>query len=215
MRPPAPKEGKRVLLERITFLWKRLNFTQKSTVRNLFRYKKRFFMTVFGIGGCMALLMVGFGLGDSIRQIVNNQYKNIWIYDGELTLDEDLERTEGEALATEVVEDYDNITQSMFVRQNSIDFEKDGITKSGYLFVPEYMDQVSDFLVLKNRVTQERYALSNDGVIITEKLARLLGVSAGDQIILKDSDTMSHTVTVEAIAGKLLIPLCLHDACAV
>ena len=88
----------------------------------------------------MALLMVGFGLGDSIRQIVNNQYKNIWIYDGELTLDEDLERTEGEALAAEVVEDYDNITQSMFVRQNSIDFEKDGITKSGYLFVPEYMD---------------------------------------------------------------------------
>ena len=92
----------------------------------------------------------------------------------------------------------------MFVRQNSIDFEKDGITKSGYLFVPEYMDQVSDFLVLKNRVTQERYALSNDGVIITEKLARLLGVSAGDQIILKDSDTMSHTVTVEAIAENYL-----------
>lgn len=204
MRPPAPKEGKRVLLERITFLWKRLNFTQKSTVRNLFRYKKRFFMTVFGIGGCMALLMVGFGLGDSIRQIVNNQYKNIWIYDGELTLDEDLERTEEETLAAEVVEDYDNITQSMFVRQNSIDFEKDGVTKSGYLFVPEYMDQVSDFLVLKNRVTQERYALSNDGVIITEKLARLLGVSAGDQIILKDSDTKSHTVTVEAIAENYL-----------
>ena len=146
----------------------------------------------------MALLMVGFGLGDSIRQIVNNQYKNIWIYDGELTLDEDLERTEGEALAAEVVEDYDNITQSMFVRQNSIDFEKDGITKSGYLFVPEYMDQVSDFLVLKNRVTQERYALSGRRSDHTKR----------QRYYEPYGDGRGHR-------GKLLIPLCLHDACAV
>lgn len=82
MRPPAPKEGKRVWLERIGFLWKHLSFSWKSTVRNLFRYKKRFLMTIFGIGGCMALLLVGFGLRDSIMDVAVLQYQEIQLYDG-------------------------------------------------------------------------------------------------------------------------------------
>ncbi len=80
MRPEAPKNGKRILLERIPFLWKHLNFTTKSTIRNLIRYKKRFFMTVIGIGGCMGLIVVGFGLQDSITAIAKNQFVNLFTY---------------------------------------------------------------------------------------------------------------------------------------
>lgn len=90
MRPPAPKQGKRVFLEYIPFLWKRLNFTWKSTVRNLMRYKKRFFMTIFGIGGCMGLMLVGFGLKDSISSIVPLQYEDIQLYDGNVILQSDV-----------------------------------------------------------------------------------------------------------------------------
>lgn len=85
MRPVAPKEGKRILLERIPFVWKRLSFIWKATMRNLFRYKKRFFMTIFGIGGCMALLLLGFGIKDSISAISKNQYGEIITYDFSIT----------------------------------------------------------------------------------------------------------------------------------
>ena len=98
MRPPAPKQGKRVWIEKIPFLWKHLSFTWKSTVRNLFRYKKRFFMTIIGIGGCMALLLVGFGLRDSIMDVVLLQYGEIQLYDGMLVLNEDASDAEVEAL---------------------------------------------------------------------------------------------------------------------
>ena len=89
MRPPAPKEGKRIFLERIPILWKHLNFTWKSSLRNLFRYKKRLFMTVFGIAGSMALMLVGYGIQDSISDIVNLQYKNLQHYDGTIIADDD------------------------------------------------------------------------------------------------------------------------------
>ena len=90
MRPPAPKIGKRVFLEHVTFIWKRLSFTWKSTVRNLMRYKKRFFMTIFGIGGCMGLMLVGFGLRDSIYEIADIQYEEIQTYDGSAYLQDDV-----------------------------------------------------------------------------------------------------------------------------
>lgn len=89
MRPPAPKQGKRVFLERITFIWSRLSFIWKSTIRNLIRYKKRFFMTVFGIGGCMALMIVGFGLRDSIFDVGRIQYQELNLYDGMIILNTD------------------------------------------------------------------------------------------------------------------------------
>ena len=89
MRPPAPKEGKRILAERITFLWKHLSFTWKSTLRNLFRYKKRLFMTVFGIAGSMGLMLVGFGLRDSIMNIAVIQYRDLQHYEGNVIEDED------------------------------------------------------------------------------------------------------------------------------
>jgi putative ABC transport system permease protein len=86
MRPVAPKEGRRILLERVGFIWKHLSFTRKASLRNMFRYKKRFFMTVIGIGGCMALLLVGYGLKDSIGAMAHIQYGELWLYEGCVTV---------------------------------------------------------------------------------------------------------------------------------
>ena len=97
MRPPAPKNGKRVLLERMTWIWSRLSFTWKATIRNLVRYKKRFFMTVFGISGCMALLLVGFGLKDSIFDIGKIQYHELSLYNGNVVLNEEASEEEQDA----------------------------------------------------------------------------------------------------------------------
>ena len=102
MRPPAPKEGKRIFLERIPILWKHLNFTWKSSLRNLFRYKKRLFMTIFGIAGSMALMLVGYGIQDSISDIVNLQYKNLQHYDGTIIADDDAAETDKKALIKEL-----------------------------------------------------------------------------------------------------------------
>ena len=94
MRPPSPKQGKRIFLERITFIWKHLSFIWKSSIRNLFRYKKRFFMTIIGIGGCMGLMLVGFGLKDSITNIATLQYGELQEYDGMAYLSSDLSEQE-------------------------------------------------------------------------------------------------------------------------
>ena len=112
MRPPAPKKGRRVFLERIGFIWKRMNFTWKSTIRNLMRYKKRFFMTIFGIGGCMALMLVGYGVKDSVYEIADIQYDEIQLYDGHIFYKDDVTKTEKEELKEYLKEDTINYTIS-------------------------------------------------------------------------------------------------------
>lgn len=200
MRPASPKEGKRVLLERVTILWKHLSFTSKSTVRNLFRYKKRFFMTVFGIGGCMGLLMVGFGLRDSIARIVDNQYATIWTYGATLTIADhtDLDTLEGSLTG------YPEIHEALPVCQIAKDASKGNTTTEVYLFVPEQTDNLADFVHLRNRTSGETYTLSDQGVVITEKLARLLDLSVGDAISLLEDETSSVEATVLGIAENYL-----------
>ena len=203
MRPAAPKEGKRVFLERISFLWSRLSFTSKSTVRNLFRYKKRFFMTVFGIGGCMALLMVGFGLRDSIHAIIKNQYRNIWVYDAYASVDDKAAKEERDRLKAQV-ESTEGILEALEIRQVLIDVEAGGITKSVTLFVPQSTENLEHFIILKDRRTREHYELNDEGVIINEKLASMLQLSAGDTITIQDGDTRRYTATVSAVSENYL-----------
>src|SRR5699024_5310089 len=105
MRPPTPKQGQRVLLERVDFIWKRLNFSWKASIRNLVRYKKRFLMTVFGIGGCMALMLVGFGLKDSIFAIVDLQYGEIQLYDGNIILEDNITEEQRDSLTLDLEAD--------------------------------------------------------------------------------------------------------------
>lgn len=198
MRPEAPKAGKRVALEKITFLWKRLNFTRKSTIRNLFRYKKRFFMTIFGIGGCMALLLVGFGIKDSIMSIGDIQFGEIRIYDGDIQLKDDITASEKEELYNQLSGD-EKILEQMSGREIIIDVGKGNVEKSSYLVVPEKTKSLDKFIVLRDRITKEPHKLTDDGVIISEKLAILLDVNVGDTIYLKDGDISRVEAEVTAI----------------
>ncbi len=203
MRPAAPKQGKRVFLERIPLIWNRLSFTSKATVRNLFRYKRRFFMTVLGIGGCMGLLLVGFGLRDSIHVIVNNQYHNIWVYDASVTIDDNADEDEREILrntitGTEEISDY------LDIRQTTTDVQANNVTKSVYLFIPQSTDNLEDYIVLKDRITGEHYSLTDNGVVITEKLATMLDLEVGDTITINDGETRRYTSTVTAISENYL-----------
>ena len=198
MRPAAPKAGKRVLLERVTVVWKHLNFTQKSTIRNLIRYRKRFFMTVFGIGGCMALLLVGFGVKDSITAIGELQFGVIRTYDADITIEEDATETEKEELYQTLLED-DRVDSQMYGKQMAIDIRSGQTTKSGYLVIPEDKDEITEYITFRDRITHEPYTMDDDGVIITEKLALLLDVQVGDTITLKEDDTSDIQVTISAI----------------
>ncbi|WP_434309790.1 FtsX-like permease family protein [Hominifimenecus sp. rT4P-3] len=200
MRPASPKEGRRVILEYIPFLWKHLSFTSKSTVRNLIRYKKRFFMTVFGIGGCMALLMVGFGLRDSIAKIVDNQYATIWTYDATLNMDAAADPHPVEEIALQ----FSSVRETLPVYQIARDAGNGSITKEVTLFVPARLNTLSDFVDLRDRTSKEGYFLNDDGVIITEKLARMLDLSVGDTIFLAEEETSAIEVPVLAIVENYL-----------
>ena len=204
MRPPAPKQGRRVFLERIPFIWKRLNFSMKSTIRNLMRYKKRLFMTVFGIGGCMSLLLVSFGLHDSIAEIVNKQYKTIWTYSASCNIDEDISLEEKQELIREVTEEQPDIESGMLARRISLDVYTEEAEKTVYFFTAQDQETMKDYLDLHDRTTGEKYDLTDDGVILTEKLARTLDVQPGDTITLKLDDADRREVKVTAIAENYL-----------
>lgn len=203
MRPPAPKEGKRVLLERVTFLWKHLSFTWKSTVRNLFRYKKRFFMTIFGIGGCMALMIVGYGLRDSIVDIADLQFRELQTYHGMVILDTEAKEADLHELESAAAADgrLENYTKAL------MELESVQIGKKHwdlYVMVPEDIGAVGDFLHFRDRESKETYELTDEGAIITEKIAKEYGLNPGDTIILEDEESGTIEIPVTAVAENYL-----------
>lgn len=179
MRPKPPKNGKRIFLERITPLWGRMKFTTKVTFRNLFRYKSRVIMMIIGIGGCTALLVTGFGLRDSIVSIVDRQYSRIFVYDAITAVDDekaDYSEVKAAAEKTGLVD------ASMFAMQKVDDLFSEKSSAEVYLIVPEDENIISEFFDIHNRVTKEHYNVSDNGIIINEKLARLLDVKLGDSV---------------------------------
>lgn len=202
MRPVPPRQGKRVALERITPLWKRMSFIQKATVRNLFRYKKRCLMTIFGIGGCMALLLVGFGLKDSISTLGERQYNDIWTYDAQVGLDEDVEPEKTEGFIRDLKAR--GMETQLRVEQSITDVTQNGVTKEAYFFVPEAMNQVEQFVHLRNRLSKEPFQIGDEQVLVTEKLAALLGVAPGDVIELKEGEDVRYPVEVGGVVENYL-----------
>ena len=198
MRPVAPAAGKRVFLEYVKPVWNHLSFSWKATCRNLFRYKKRFFMTIFGIGGCMALLLVGFGLRDSIMEIVNKQYKEIWTYDAYLSIND-------ETISLEEKEHHDVVTEQMMIQTKTMDVESEEAVVSATLFVPQGLDGLEHFVKLQDRTSKEAYVLTEDNLIITEKLAKLLEVSEGDIIELYYDDVTKYEVKIDKIAENYML----------
>lgn len=177
MRPKAPKAGKRVLLEKIPFIWKRLSFTRKVTVRNLFRYKKRIFMTILGIAGCTALTMAGFGIYSSISVILDKQYSEIFNYDLIVVLDSDAGEYTLETVDKALEED-ENTTENVELYMKSLSYKGIGDTS---LVVAKDTTKLADVVKFNDRVTGDPFKLTDDGVIITERFAELSGLSAGDE----------------------------------
>lgn len=196
IRPKSPPAGKRVFLERITGLWKRLNFTQKVTVRNLFRYKKRFFMTVIGIGGCAALMLTGFGLRDSIVGIVSRQFTDIHRYDATITI-EDPSNSGGDTELNALLDDVSR--EHIYVSQQPVTAKKNGKSLEGYAFVSEDAARLNDFVDFKDRASGERVAFPAEGVVVVEKLANALGLKVGDTFTLTKGDTQSKELKVGGI----------------
>lgn len=202
MRPPAPKEGKRVLLERITFFWKHLSFSWKSTLRNLFRYKKRLFMTIFGIAGSMALMLVGFGIQDSIMDIALRQYSKLQHYDGTIISDEDAGEKDREELQKFLQED-ERIERYTDVQFTKMETPAEKSNLSVYVYVPENLETFKKDVTLQNRRTKEQYELSDAGAAISEKTAKLAGLSVGDTITLI-KDHKPYEVKVDIITENYM-----------
>ena len=203
MRPPTPKQGQRVVFEKITFLWKRLNFSWKASVRNLVRYKKRFFMTIFGIGGCMGLMIVGFGLKDSIFAVVDIQYGEIQRYDGTVIMAEGAsEKEKGEVAQmlgkeTEVDDAMEGILTQITIGNGSKWHDV-------YLDVPKDKKQFPEFVTLKERTTDRRYSLDEKEVVLTEKIAKELEVQAGDMITIRDEEKGDLKVKIKAVCENYM-----------
>ena len=194
IRPKSPPAGKRIFLEHIPFVWRRLSFLQKVSMRNIFRYKKRLFMMVLGIGGCTALLIAGYGIRDSIADVTNYQYEQITLYNGSVTFNEDnisqQEQEEFVSRHTDILED------CRFVHESTVDIDLNGTVKSIYLVVaPQGLDGYIDL----HRGSEPVSPPGESEVLLNDGLAERLKISVGDTVTLRDSSLKEMTLTVSGI----------------
>lgn len=204
LRPKPPKTGKRIFLERVGFIWNRLSFLQKVSARNIFRYKKRIYMTVIGVAGCTALMFAGFGLKYSISSIVEKQYDEIFMYDLIGMHKDGLSQFEIEEIDKQLTEN-EYISEHQLVRQETLSFEKGRKKQDAYLLVLDDMDSFSDYVVLRDRRSKDEFALSQDGVVINEKLASLLEAKKGDSIIMQDKNGRDIEITITDITENYVM----------
>lgn len=198
MRPKAPKIGKRVLLEKVPFIWKRLSFSRKVTVRNIFRYKKRFLMTIIGIMGCTALILTGFGLRDSISRIMPDQYEHVFNYDIQISLKDGLEENQIGELKNklEQKDEITNVVETYMTTETAI---SNGLEEDVQIIVPEDKNSLDGIINIVDLDTKEKVILNDNEICLTDKAAELLGVKVGDTITLQDSDGNEKEVTISNI----------------
>ncbi len=198
MRPAAPKQGKRVFLEYVPLIWKHLSFIWKSAIRNLIRYKKKIIMTIFGICGCMSLLLIGFGIKNSISSIVAVQYGSLHTYNAELSFENGLSPTEKEQVRNHLVSN-EKVDSAISIYQGGAVFEFDGDELNGYIYVPDDPSELKDYIVLRDSVTKESVELNDNEIVITKKMSKLLGISKGDTLTVKMGEKISGTAVVGAV----------------
>ncbi len=201
MRPKPPKNGKVILLEKVKFIWKRMNFSHKVIARNIFRYKKRGLITILGIAGCTALLLIGFGLRDSIRDIIGAQYTNpdaIFKYDMMIMMSDtdDLKKIDDYLKSEKKIEQY----TELMANTGKVIGEKKNYDVS--IFAVDNQEEFYKQCNIRDSNTKEKIDLSDDGVIITVKLAKFLNATVGDTINLMDSDDVTHEVKITGIADN-------------
>lgn len=187
LRPVAPAAGKRVLLERIPIIWTRLSFSHKVTIRNVFRYKKRFLMTIIGIAGCTGLILAGFGLKDCIVKTVPHQYEDIFTYQASISLNE--QATED---TIEQIKENKKVTDTLRVQEESITIDNKDTNQSVTLMIPA--EDLDGFIKLQDRRAKTKYNL-DDGIIITEKLANLLEVEESDTLEFTGTDSYKEKIS--------------------
>lgn len=198
MRPKAPRAGKKILLERITILWKHFSFTEKVTARNLFRYKKRFFMTVIGISGCTALLVAGFGIQDSIAQVVERQYEDVFQFDIMMNYAPNTTLQQKEETLTWLSED-DRLVDCMGITSENGSVLVDGEKESVSIMAPSNSEKFKSFVSLHKRGSDEELELPSDGVLISEKLSMNAGVGIGDSLELDNGDGIKRAITIKGV----------------
>lgn len=193
MRPKAPKMGKRVLLERINFIWKRLSFSQKVTIRNIFRYKKRFMMTIIGILGCTSLILAGFGLKDSIGSLMPNQYGKIFKYDMQINLKDGLDENQKQQYIDELTkkQEIEDTLETYMTTSTAISSENE---EDVQIIVPKNQEELEKMISLISIYSKEKIELQKGQICITDKLAQLLGIKQGDTITLKNGDEEKQIV---------------------
>lgn len=196
MRPKTPQAGKRILLEKIPFVWKRLKFLQKVSIRNVFRYKKRFLMMVLGVSGCTALVMAAFGINDSVSEVVTHQYQEITIHDMSVTLKDGWQEETGEQIDAVL----DGLANGYtVVMETSVDLQTENGVKSVYLVVPSEPEAISDYIDF-HTLKKEALAYPQKGeALITHRLADDYGYQVGDVIEMQDEDFNTIQVTISGI----------------
>lgn len=186
MRPKAPKAGKAIFLEKIPFLWKKFSFTSKVTARNIFRYKQRFFMTVIGIASCTALIITGFGIKNGVIGATEKQFNKVYKYDIQSNLSDNIDLKEKNNIK-EKIKTNSNIKSVLFTySKNATVKTKDMTNEDISIIVPESSENINDYINLNMK--NKKLKLNDDGVIITEKLSKLMGKHIGDEFEIKVDD---------------------------
>ncbi len=204
MLPKAPKPGKRILLERVTFIWKRMKFTQKVTARNLFRYKKKFLMTIIGVAGCTSLIIAGFGIRNAISNMIPNQYGEIFKYDGSIELKDDITNSQIKE-ENEKIKSFEKIDNTLTCYEKTVEITSIQNSQTINLLVTDDVDNLDNFISLKSRTKKnEHYKLGNNSVVLSEKLAKLLDIKVGDIIKIKNTDNIEKNVKVGAITENYI-----------
>lgn len=199
MQPKAPKPGKRILLERCTPIWKRIKFKWKATIRNIFRYKKNMILTIVSVMGCTALILTGFGLGDSVAAVTELQYNDIIFYDTVVSFDGDYEYADGDE---HTLESYiDSLGENSYtdVYSESGQLILGDSRESVDMYLVTNSEQFSNFVSLHSRASGDALDVAEDGIIIPENIATVYDISAGDEVTYRTADGAELKLTVSGV----------------
>lgn len=197
MRPKPPHSGKRVALEKISFIWNKFSFLTKVTVRNLFRYKKRFFMTLVGVTGCTALIVTGFGLKNSIKTIAEKQFNEVFVYDGMVVLNSE---NYDHSHLNEKLSETEGVDKYMFTQTVDGVAENNDVTQTVSMAVINNSSEMENYIHLRDVKNGGKLSLENGSVIITQKLSKMLDLSVGDTINVSITDEKNVDLKIGGIS---------------
>ncbi len=201
MRPAPPKQGKRILLEKLGLVWNRFSFIWKITVRNMFRYKKRGIMTIAGVAGCTALLLIGFGLQDSMDGVAEKQYSGIFRYNNMIVLKDETPSIGGEL---KTLLERENISDSLLISQNAYQCAMGGQSLDVFVVAPQDNTLFNEYYHLKSTVNKKNVFLGEGGAIITQRIAKKFNVGKGDVITIRDAHQNIHELSVSDVVENYL-----------